>query len=188
MSHDFAKGKNGGNGKAKKKSTPKNASKKTAEKKSLPGWFYFFSGVAVTLFAQLLIHLARVDQPVGELIEETAKEVIEEGHKTSIEFEFYDKLKQQEVEVSEEVVAEREQEDYNYVLQAGSFREKDRANQQRAEIMLLGLDANIEKSINAKGTWYRLIVGPFTSRSDLNRARSKLINNGMPTEKIKRDS
>lgn len=182
MSHDFAKSKNG------KKKPPKQSSKKQ-ESPQAPRWLFFVAGVLTTVFAQFIYHLALVDTDIKEDIVEPAKESLEEvvEKPTEVVFDFYEKLKEDEVKVSDEVVEQREQEDYNYALQAGSFKSKTDANQQRAEIMLLGLNAKIEARKSESGTlWHRVIVGPFTSRSDLHKARSILIQNEMPTMKIKR--
>lgn len=91
------------------------------------------------------------------------------------------------VKVDVDVVPDVKNEPYRAVLQAGAFRSAEDANQQRAEIMLMGLNANIESSVNDSGTtWHRVIVGPFTSRSDLNKARNTLANNRVSTLVLKR--
>ena len=184
MSHDFAKNSSGSSKKKPAKKT-QNASKKVPEKKNLPGWFFFLCGVAFTLFAQFLYHLAKIQTAPTESQVASKKEVAKPATKPV--YDFYEKLKTMEVDVPDEVVEKREQENYNYVLQAGSFKNISDANQQRAEIILLGLDATIETTKNQSGnTWHRIIVGPFTSRSKLNKARSTLINSGMETMTIKR--
>ncbi len=190
MSHDFAKGKKKSSGSKKRPAKGKNASKQT-EKSGLPSWVVFCSGVALTLFVQFLYHLAQVD--TSELTPEAVQQHIEEVTDKPLYqkpiLNFYNDLKNMEVKVDDDEVAEREQETYNYALQAGSFKNRDDANQQRAEIMLMGLDAKIESRTSESGTeWHRIIVGPFTSRSDLAKARSTLINNDVPTMKIKRSN
>ncbi len=49
MSHDFAKAKSGKAKKPKRKSNQKNVQKNTPNKKLLPGWVWFVSGIVVTL-------------------------------------------------------------------------------------------------------------------------------------------
>ncbi len=186
MSHDFAKGKDKGSNKKRPAKKPMNT-RKTPEKKRLPGWAFFLCGVAFTLFAQLLYHLAQVDTKTPDDEPQSAtKQKTQEVTKPV--YDFYEKLKTMEVPVPDDVVDEREQENYNYALQAGSFKNRKDADQQRAEIILLGLDATIETRKSESGTtWHRIIVGPFTSRSKLNKARSMLIDNDLPTITIKRD-
>jgi cell division protein FtsN len=196
MSHDFAKKDN----KKRPSKTKAKNTRNTAEKKGLPGWFLFLAGIACTLFAQFIIHLAQIDtDKLGSEISQAAKEqaakaaenieqATEKAPKPKVpEFTFYDELKTQEVPVDVKEVEQREQEDYNYALQAGSFRQQDDAEQQRAEIILLGLDAAIEKKTTSAGSVrYRVIVGPFTSRSKLHSARNTLIGNNIETLTIKR--
>lgn len=189
MSHDFAK-----------KETKKRGSKKTAhkntrkptEKKSLPSWLLFSAGVISTLFVQLIIHLAQidtgvVDDAISQKNPASKKTAAKEAKPKKPIYRFYDELKTQRVEVDTKEVEKREQEDYNYALQAGSFKKRDDAESLRAEIILLGLDAEIENKTSSSGSIrYRVIVGPFTSRSKLHSARNTLINNRIETLTIKR--
>lgn len=189
MSHDFAK--NSSKKASGKKRPVTRAPQRAPEKKKLPGWVWFITGVAFTLFIQLLWHLAQVDTHTTPAKPAPTANTQPEQKKPAPKkpaIRFYDQLKEQEVKVPEDVVADREQEDYNYVLQAGSFKSEAEANQQRAEIMLLGLNATIEKRVSDSGTtWHRVIVGPFTSRSKLSKAQSVLLNNGFSAMKVKRD-
>lgn len=191
MSHDFAKK---GQAKNSKRSPQKNTRK--PQKKPIAGWVWFVTGVLVTLFAQFLIHLASLDDSQDSSGEKqtnsktSQKEAAsqQKAKKPKLQYRFYEELKQKQVTVEAEKVAEREQEDYNYALQAGSFKNKQDAEQMRAEIILLGLDARIEPRTSKTGTvWNRVIVGPFTSRSKLQQARSTLINNNVPTMVFKHD-
>lgn len=189
MSHDFAKGKAA---KAKKRNT-KTSPSKAEPKPRLPGWIWFISGVVVTVFGQFLLQLAQVD--TSELDKKSPANTTSQQNQQAPEvtkpkrpkIEFYNTLKNREVKVPSDVVAAREQEDYHYALQAGAFKVRSDAEQQRAEIILMGLDASIESKKNKSGTLYhRIIVGPFTSRSALSSARNKLIRNNVPTMRIKR--
>ena len=155
----------------------------------LPAWVWFLAGVISTVALQFFYHLSQIDpsQIVNEVVERIEPQATSRQQEKKPEFRFYDELKEREVEVSGNSVAEREQEDYNYALQAGSFKNEADADSLRAEILFLGLDAFIESKKNSSGNiWHRVIVGPFTSRSNLARARSLLINNDIKTMKIKR--
>ena len=183
MSHDFAKEKSA---KAKRKRSPKNnknTNSQTSAPRRVPAWLLFFSGVACTLFIQLFIHLAQIPPSNNS----NATEIIKKPTQTQPKFIFYDDLKTQKVEVNPEIVDDREQGDYNYVLQAGSFKKRSDAEQRHATIAFLDLDSSIKKRKSKHGTiWYRIIVGPFTSRSRLQKARSTLISNEIKTLIIKR--
>lgn len=208
MSHDFArkgeakKGSKAGGKKAPAKKSPKKkvvkkipAAQRVEGEKPAKAWLWFLAGVIATISVQVFYHLSQVDTSSVDVIDNSGPSVEEatalddemEKLNKQPEIRFYDELKHREVKVSGESVAKREQEDYNFALQAGSFKRKDDASQLRAEIILLDLDAVIESRKSSSGTtWHRVIVGPFTSRSKLSRARSVLINNNIKSIRIKR--
>ncbi len=73
---------------------------------------------------------------------------------------------------------------YHYLLQTGSFRAEKDAERQKANIAFQGLRAEIQKTTAQNGVWYRVQVGPFTSRSKMNSAIDKLLTlNIRPLEK-----
>ena len=190
MSHDFAKaGAKSAKSKAAKKPAARKSAKKPAPaKRFLPAWLWFLAGVITTIMLQLFYHLAQIDpaQVVDDIVE-TIEPKLPEPQSVKPEFRFYEELKQREVAVSGDSVADREQADYNYALQAGSFKNPVDADQRRAEIILLGLDVFVERKQTAAGeVWHKVIVGPFTSRSNLNKALNQLISNDIKTLKIKR--
>lgn len=74
-----------------------------------------------------------------------------------------------------------------YVLQAGSFRAASDADSVRASLLLLNMHANIEKVVTGSNeTWHRVVVGPFTSKEELSRARATLTQNGIDSIQVKR--
>lgn len=61
-----------------------------------------------------------------------------------------------------------------FILQAGSFRSAQEAERRRAQVQTLGLPTR-QESVSANGdTWYRVLVGPFSSRDAVTAARDKL--------------
>ena len=71
------------------------------------------------------------------------------------------------------------------LLQAGSFRSAQEAERRRAQVAALNLAAKIE-SVQANGdTWYRVQVGPFTSREQLGKARDQLAAVGIESLLLK---
>jgi cell division protein FtsN len=67
-----------------------------------------------------------------------------------------------------------------YLLQAGSFRSQQQADQLRAKLALLGLETSLQTvNINSTQAWHRVRVGPFNNLKDLNEARSLLKKNGV---------
>ncbi len=63
---------------------------------------------------------------------------------------------------------------FAYILQAGSFKSAQDADQLRVELILMGLDAITRKVEVGGDDWHRVVVGPFNTRLDLNRAQDKL--------------
>ena len=65
---------------------------------------------------------------------------------------------------------------FNYFVQAGSFRHAQDAERQRARIAFQGLRADVQKITLANNdVWYRVQVGPFRSRSKMNSIVDKLV-------------
>lgn len=108
-------------------------------------------------------------------------------------FRFYEMLPDSEVipPKVEEYTPGPAQQTYNYLVQTGSFRNQGDAERQRAQIAFQGLRARISRiDLDSGSTWYRVNVGPFTSRSQMNAALDKLVSiNIQPlVRKIPKDS
>jgi len=73
-----------------------------------------------------------------------------------------------------------------FFLQAGAFQNAPDADNLKARLALLGIEASIETSAVAdKGVWHRVRIGPYTSVEELNRTRDTLKQNGVQTTLIK---
>lgn len=67
-----------------------------------------------------------------------------------------------------------------YLLQAGSFRSRQQADQLRARLGLLGLETSVQTvKVDDKQAWHRVRVGPFSNLDELNDVRVLLRNNGI---------
>jgi Cell division protein len=74
-----------------------------------------------------------------------------------------------------------------YILQVASFKNADDAEQLKVELILLNLEAQIEKARIRNGeTWHRVLVGPFLSRSQRETARATLVANRYEALVLKR--
>ena len=68
-----------------------------------------------------------------------------------------------------------------------SFKSKNDAEHLRAQLILLNLTAQTERAkVRNGGVWHRVLVGPFTSRSKLAKARSTLLSNNHEALVLKR--
>lgn len=70
-------------------------------------------------------------------------------------------------------------EKFTYYLQAGAFREVGDAESARAKLALLGFEANISDRSTDTGVLHRVRMGPYNSVEAMNKARSKLSENGI---------
>lgn len=185
MTHDFAK-KSKSNGKSKKRNT----SRKPANKSQVPGWVWLFTGIVTGLFIAFLAHLADITPQSKEQAEQTvAKPKAQKQEKPTTSFEFYTLLPEREVivPVDDEPSSDQPKEKIIYILQAGSFKSAADADRLRAKLILLGMDTKVEEVTGkGNGTWHRVQVGPFVSRSKLSKARNTLISNNIETLLLKR--
>jgi len=75
-----------------------------------------------------------------------------------------------------------------YWLQAGAFSEEKEADNLKAKIALVGLEASVRAvSIPDKGTLYRVRLGPYQSLDDANRIKAALSQNGVGAAIIRTD-
>ncbi len=74
----------------------------------------------------------------------------------------------------------------NYMLQAGSFRTHQQADQLKARVALLGLSADIHSATSVGNeVWYRVRIGPYSDLQSLNGVRSRLKQDGIDTLLLK---
>jgi cell division protein FtsN len=66
-----------------------------------------------------------------------------------------------------------------YYLQAGAFREMADAEAARAKLALLGFEATISDRPSDSGMLHRVRIGPYSQQEAMNKARAKLLDNGV---------
>ncbi len=73
-----------------------------------------------------------------------------------------------------------------FFLQAGAFQNAPDADNMKARLALLGVEAEVQTTtLPDKGLWHRVRAGPYTAIEDLNRTRDILKQNGIETTLIK---
>ena len=73
-----------------------------------------------------------------------------------------------------------------YFLQAGAFQSAADADNMKARLALMGMEASIQTvAIPDKGMLHRVRIGPFGSVDELNKAKSSLKQNGVQATPIK---
>jgi cell division protein FtsN len=63
---------------------------------------------------------------------------------------------------------------FQYFVQVGAFRNAEEAEQQRAKLLLMGLQAKVSEREQAGRVVYRVRLGPFDRRDDADKARERL--------------
>lgn len=74
---------------------------------------------------------------------------------------------------------------YVYYLQAGAFREMADAENQRAKLALMGFEATVSDRTTDAGVLHRVRMGPFAQVEAMNKARSKLSENGVDVSVVR---
>ena len=65
-----------------------------------------------------------------------------------------------------------------YVLQAGSFPNAKDANELKAKLALIGIEASVQAAtIPGKGVWHRVQVGPYRNKEEMNNTLAILRKN-----------
>jgi cell division protein FtsN len=168
----------------------------------LPGYLWMLAGLAIGLFVAFITYLQK--QPAEEItFTEAVVQELEKVKKNTPEkkkndekntpskepkFDFYTILPELEVFIPEpEMRSEEKIKTKNkttkrttgkkYLLQAGSFRSHEDADQLKATLALLGVQSSIQ-SVNIKSeSWHRVRIGPFDNTGQLHDTLSTLKNN-----------
>lgn len=74
---------------------------------------------------------------------------------------------------------------FSYFIQAGAFRTPEDAEQQRARLLLLGIQAKVSEREQSGRTVYRVRLGPFDKKADADRAKDRLDNNSIETALVR---
>jgi cell division protein FtsN len=112
--------------------------------------------------------------------EEARKEA--EKHIAKPAYDFYKLLKDSDVPVPSAEKShytstpKSDEAKYQYSLQAASFRSNEQADKLKVTLIMENLTSSIEQ-VSVKGIpYYRVMVGPFTDRSKMNKAQDVLVN------------
>jgi cell division protein FtsN len=164
----------------------------------LPGWVWLLTGLTMGLIVALLVYLnqpgvASLDAPRAAT--ESASPSRADADKqapapkaTQRHFDFYTLLPELEVVIPENepsapgaVQGDQPDGKGSYVLQAGSFQRTREADSLKANLALLGVEADIQTVTVNKKTWHRVRVGPYANLTQANRMRARLKRNRIET-------
>jgi len=164
-----------------------------------PGsWVSFISGLGLGLLVALAVYLWALEaappaaDPAG--IEATPEpsaagvpaasedELADALEPPRPKFDFYKILPEMEVPVQEWELAEQTpatvaEPSGAFLLQVGSYKQFEDADQAKAKLALQGITATIQRVvINGQDVWFRVHVGPFAASESLRAMRLRLID------------
>jgi cell division protein FtsN len=154
----------------------------------LPGWVWLLAGLALGLSVALYTYMKdRATQPVPPLAQRApaasrpAAKTEASRQPAKPKLDFYTILPEMEVVVPEtRAKGQAPDKPGNYILQVGSFRSYAEADNLKARLALLGVESTIERvTVNNDDTWHRVRVGPSHDLRELNRIRTRLLNNNI---------
>lgn len=166
MGKDFAQSSGGG--------------RQTRSGSAMPGWVWLLAGVAIGFVCAAGYYISRPAQDAQSTAEapdgnsKTAgKKKIAIPPKEPSRFAFYELLPNYEVVIPRESLrAEAKSAEpaagapagasgERFLIQVGSFKARSEAEQQKANLALLGIESQVEQvTIDNKQTWYRVRAGP----------------------------
>ncbi len=105
-------------------------------------------------------------------------------------FDFYKILPGNEEPVTEQQMKEAQKKaaaaKEAFFLQAGAFQNAPDADNLKARLALLGIEASLQTTtMSDNSVWHRVRIGPYTSVEELTRARDTLKQSGVETTLIK---
>jgi cell division protein FtsN len=170
----------------KKKAPPR----KEPEARKIPASMWILNLALAALFLGFLYHLRNVPQttiaatdkpaPAAASVAKAPALPAAEKKIDKAPFHYdYEKLLPEAKVIPPNVKEYEPKEDtatYEYRLQTGSFRRREDAEKQKAAIAFQGMRAEIKELKKSEADiWYRVEVGPITSRSRMNKAVDRLV-------------
>jgi cell division protein FtsN len=177
---------------------------------SKPAWVWFVLGNFVGGFVVFIIFLTGLKQEAQHLAgkpqTKPQQQQTPDNH-SQPRFDFYTLLAENEVAVpappkpkaaARDNSAQGEADDNRvklisedseqlvYILQAASFRDVAEAEKLRAQLTLANLDVQVETASDSRGTWHRVLVGPYSNRSQVASARETLADHRLMPLVLKR--
>ncbi|MCH9690539.1 MAG: SPOR domain-containing protein [Gammaproteobacteria bacterium] len=167
---------------------------------SKPAWVWFVLGAfagGISVFVFLLDNLNFEHPQTGateDKLRHPAMKDPELGY-SKPRFDFHTLLKENEIKVPQPQENKAEDGGINrpqaaapesYILQAASFRDAREAEKLRAQLTLLNLNVQVKANSDNRGTWHRVLVGPYQSRSKMAKARQLLADKRLMPLVLKR--
>ena len=149
------------------------------------GFPVFLSGFVLGIIAcQLIPYLLKTD---SQQLDPNNNAATSEAPSTP-DFQFPNLLKGEEINIPSTENKTSVNTDASYLLQAGSFKNKDDAESLRIKLLLLNLPVFTEAfKTSTGGKLHRVLVGPFSNNQESSSARKKLMENNLDSLLLKRN-
>ena len=188
--------------KARSATKPRSAPRKKGGQPT-PPWLYAAAGLLIGAFLVLSLQFTaqRVDEVRQRQTQKAAERSANKKHTTfrreeKASYDFYTILPEIETVIPSRVdpverskaysSREPDQPSIKYLLQAASFDRSEEADKLRAKLVLNGFEAFVEKvTIQNRGDYYRVRVGPYVKYKDLEHADRKLSSLGIKAMRLR---
>lgn len=160
---------------------------------SMPGWVWLLVGIALGFVGAAAYYITRPVERAAVSAAESNGDKKAAGRKNITippkepsRFAFYELLPNYEVVIPRESVRPDSKTAQpapstggsRYLIQVGSFKERKEAEQQKANLALLGVESRVEKvTIDNDQTWYRVRVGPESDQHRIENILTRLEEN-----------
>ncbi|GGA63526.1 cell division protein FtsN [Neiella marina] len=103
----------------------------------------------------------RVEGQEPEVQQQNAKPADALPEKPEERWSFIEELETKEVEVD---VPEAPEQTRPYLMQCGSFRLQNQAEELKAKIAFQGLSSEVRRAEGSNGVWYKVVLGPYKTK------------------------
>lgn len=167
-------------GKAPRKKNTRRQPTKT--RAGFPFKWALLAVILVSAFAYGLYWLSKTDAPtppsppVSHTQPATQSQVESLPKKPKEKWSYIEELEGKEVEVKAKALPQSTR---PYLMQCGAYRSQGQANERKAIIAFQGLESQIKVSPGEKGTWYRVVLGPYPRKRQAEKDRNMLRRAGV---------
>lgn len=178
MTKDYAKKR-----KTARKSNSRNPRQSPPSRKQVSPILVFVGGMLVTLLAVFLWLLVKKPEIIKEVMpvkeqnqtvpaQEVTPKAKAEETASEPTFTYHETLTNKEIKV-DGTQAVQTSSNTTYIMQCGAFRKREDAESLKAEMAFIGFQANVEE----KDGWYRVRLGPYSTKRAAESDRHKLQDN-----------
>jgi cell division septation protein DedD len=190
VTRDYAKRSKQSNRRSGKTNTRKTSAKSNAGTRN---WQWYSAGLISGMFLSFLVYLGTLSQGPALTASSQVDSQPAASEPPKPRFDFYTLLPERTMDVEPDPIVTATAKTHSankstefYLLQAGAFKQEADAEARRAQLLMLNLEPRIEETSSDNGRWFRVYLGPYQSRSRLNKARSLTAGENIDTLLLKR--